>query len=99
MWALPGGHINRNETIEEGIAREVKEETGLTVDGVKFLNIYSNPDRDPMQKITIAYKVDASGDARAGDDAIDYKWYNIHELPEMAADHSNIIKEYLNLRN
>ena len=43
MWGLPTGHMERGETIEEAMVREVHEETGLHVKVVKLIGLYSDP--------------------------------------------------------
>jgi mutator protein MutT len=93
-WALPGGYIDWNETAEEAVAREVKEEVGLTVLSTQLIGVYSSPDRHPQQAINIAFSVTVSGEAKAGDDAREFKWIPIDELPEeLAFDHKKIIHE------
>lgn len=46
QWIVPGGHVEKGETIEECVKREVKEETGLKVDKVKFLTILEGQPED-----------------------------------------------------
>ena len=94
MWALPGGYIEWDETAEEAVIREVREETGLTVTNMYMLTVYSKPERDPDQKITIAYAVEATGEATAGDDASECQWFELDNLPELAFDHKKIIEAY-----
>lgn len=95
-WALPGGHLDLNETAEEGVAREVKEETNLVTTSIKLLGIYSNPQRDPRQIVSAIYIVETKGTPRAGDDAVDFKWFPLNKLPKnLAFDHKKIIKDYL----
>jgi len=51
MWGVPGGFLEYNETLEEGVKREVKEETGLSISIIDKLGIYDNPKRDPRGHI------------------------------------------------
>jgi ADP-ribose pyrophosphatase YjhB (NUDIX family) len=44
-WCLPGGHLESGESVTEGVVREVKEETGLDVEIVRLIGVYSNPHR------------------------------------------------------
>src|SRR5215203_2202919 len=46
-WALPGGFVEVGETLEEAAAREAEEETGLEIEIVRLIGVYSDPDRDP----------------------------------------------------
>ena len=95
-WALPGGHVEFDETVEESVIREVKEETGLTVTSLKLFGVYSNPKRHPKQVVAIAYITNATGDIQAGDDASDFQLFSKNEIPEkLAFDHKEIINDYL----
>jgi 8-oxo-dGTP diphosphatase len=61
-WGIPGGFLNRDETLEECLKREVKEETGLSVSPGKLIGIYDDPKRDPRGRvISIAYTAEIKG--------------------------------------
>ena len=95
-WALPGGYVDWNETMEEAVLREVEEETNLKVTSVKFMKIYSSPQRHPEQLIAAAYIVKTSGAIKAGDDAADIKLYHYDDLPSVLAfDHEAMVADYL----
>ena len=96
LWALPGGHLDWNETLEDAVIREVKEETGLTVTSCKFFKIYSKPVRHPKQLVAVVYYTEVGGAPLAGDDAEDLQFFPLHALPEkLAFDHQQIIDDYL----
>ena len=96
MWALPGGIVEEDETIEQCIVREAKEETGLGIKLENFVGIYSEPSRDPRKIITVVYICGITGgNPKAGSDAEDIKWFDLENLPELAADHKKIIKNLL----
>jgi len=93
-WALPGGFVEYGETVEEAVLREFEEEVGLKARIKKLLGVYSKPDRDPRgQVISIVFLLDAEGDAKAGDDAADARFFPLDNLPPLAFDHDEIIKD------
>ena len=99
MWALPGGHLEINkETLEETATRELREETGILVDGkdLEFFRVYSEPDRDPrghyITHVYIAKKF--RGQLVAGDDAKDTRFFLLDNLPKLAFDHQRILNNY-----
>jgi len=94
-WCLPGGFLEDDEDIEAGARRELKEETGLSVEVLHQLRAFGAPDRDPRQRtITIAHYAVLVGDPPAvegGDDAADARWYEVTNLPQLGFDHPQII--------
>jgi len=95
-WALPGGFVEYGERVEEAIVREFKEETGINVRIKKFFGVFSDPDRDPRgHVISIVFLLESDDEPRAGDDAIDAKFFDLDNLPELAFDHKKIIEEVM----
>ena len=99
-WALPGGFLDENETLEQGAARELMEETGVRVENseLKQLKAYSDPKRDPRTRvISVVFHVAVPSDTDviAGDDAAQAKWYSVDSLPKLAFDHDQIVREWL----
>lgn len=91
-WALPGGYVEWDESVEEAVKREVREEVGLIVTSLKLVGVYSEPSRHPKQVINVAYLVEVTGEVSAGDDAVEYQWCELNSLPEeLAFDHNMII--------
>ena len=99
-WAIPGGHVDFDETLEQSTVREVKEETGLTVTKLTLFGIYSDPGRHPRQTIAVAYIVEVEGVPIAGDDAVELAWFSPKKLPpNMAFDHLVILHNFISSNN
>lgn len=97
-WALPGGFLDEDETLEACAARELMEETGVTCGALRLVGTYSEPDRDPRERtvsVAFATHVVADTEAKAGDDAGEAGWFALDALPDLAFDHDRIIKDAL----
>lgn len=96
-WAFPGGFLNPDESAEEGALRELKEETGIESPYIEQFHTYSDPNRDPRERvITIAYMALVKiQDARGGDDAADARWFPVNNTPKLAFDHDVILRDAL----
>ena len=94
-WAFPGGFLNMDETAGEGALRELKEETGLENAYIEQFNTYSEPGRDPRERvITIAhYALVRIQEVKGGDDAAKAQWFPIDEVPQLAFDHDKILRD------
>lgn len=94
-WAFPGGFLNMDETAGEGALRELKEETGLENAYIEQFNTYSDPGRDPRERvITIAhYALVRIQEVKGGDDAAKAQWFPIDDVPQLAFDHDKILRD------
>lgn len=101
VYALPGGFVDIGETVEAGCRREVREETGLDVDDLRLVGVYSDPSRDPRGHTASAAFLALLPEVEtptAGDDAAAAEWVgNWRETP-LAFDHAQILEEAEKLR-
>src|SRR5262245_57204591 len=96
QWALPGGFVRVNETLEEAARRELVEETGLSRVFLEQLYTFGAVDRDPRERVVSVahsalvnlsdHKVHAATDAR------DAAWFGVHDVPTLAFDHAEILQ-------
>ena len=95
FWALPGGFVMMDETVEECAARELSEETGVSDIFLEQFHVFSEVNRDPRERvISVAFlALVKKSDYRviAGDDASGAEWYRLEDLPELAFDHEEVI--------
>jgi 8-oxo-dGTP diphosphatase len=95
MWALPGGFMEMDETLEETAARELEEETGLRGVSLKQFRTFSQVDRDPRTRvITTVFcgnVLTENSEVRGGDDAEKAGWFPVDDLPLLGFDHRQII--------
>ena len=94
-WALPGGFLRMDESVEECAFRELREETSIEPEMLEQFGVFSAVDRDPRGRvITIAFYALVRKEAvKGGDDAIDARWFGIDSLPPLAFDHNDILQE------
>jgi 8-oxo-dGTP diphosphatase len=95
QWALPGGLVLNDESLEHAVRRELKEETGIDVNYLEQLYTFGQPDRDPRNRVVSVayfglvrpkdYQLSAQTDAEA------VAWFNIKKLPGLAFDHKHIL--------
>jgi 8-oxo-dGTP diphosphatase len=99
-YALPGGFVREDESLEEAAARELEGETGTKDIFLEQLFSFGDPKRDPRGRVvTIAYYALISPDRAqlaAGSDAALAAWYPVAQLPKLAFDHQNILDVALN---
>src|SRR5229473_7334394 len=94
-WALPGGFVRVDETLDEAARRELIEETGLKNVFLEQLYTFGAVDRDPRERVvSVAYYalVKLSDHrAKAATDAANAEWFTISRVPKLAFDHAEIL--------
>jgi len=95
-WALPGGFVRPDESLEETARRELQEETGITQIFWEQLYTFGAVNRDPRDRIvTVAYYALINLDTQiisAATDASEAQWFPVNNLPKLAFDHERIFQ-------
>ncbi len=102
-YAVPGGYMDRDETVQQAVLREVEEETGYAAKIVSLFCIIDNPHRgDDRQNVAFVFIITALKKVRESDhESEEVRWFDLDQLPpkeEMAFDHLdtiNLYKEHL----
>lgn len=94
-WALPGGYVEMEETLETAALRELEEETGVRNVFIEQLYTFGDPGRDPRGRvISVAYYALVNlGEhpVQAASDARKVQWFELEALPPLAFDHRQIL--------
>ncbi|HSP78646.1 MAG TPA: NUDIX domain-containing protein [Myxococcaceae bacterium] len=94
-WALPGGFVHMEESLDEAARRELQEEAGIRPGLLEQLYTFGDPRRDPRGRVvSVAYfalvklsdhRVQAATDAREA------AWFSVWDTPRLAFDHAEIL--------
>ena len=90
QWSIPGGMLELGESIEEGVRRELAEETGIEVRVLELIEVFERVipgegGRTRYHFVTLDYLCEmVSGEARAASDVIDVAWAGEDELEKFA---------------
>lgn len=94
-WAIPGGFVEINESVDVAALRELEEETGVQNVFLEQLYTFGEPKRDPRERvISVAYYSLVHLEkhtVRAASDALNACWFPIHHLPPLAFDHQLVM--------
>ncbi len=99
-WGLPGGHLERGESMLAAAARELKEETGLKAQEISFVNLANNPrgnqeNRHYIQLGFLAEGVAGEPQNLEPDRCEGWQWFDLKELPEpLFRGHAKLIEMY-----
>lgn len=96
QWALPGGFVKMNESLDDAARRELVEETGVKNVYLEQLYTFGEPKRDPRTRvITVSYfaliNMEDAKNLKASTDVSDVKWFSAYNLPKLAFDHKLIL--------
>jgi 8-oxo-dGTP diphosphatase len=95
-WALPGGFVEMDETLDAAARRELEEETGLRIRFLEQLHTCGAVHRHPRGRVvTVAYFALVrltDCDPRAASDARDARWCSVSQPPRLAFDHADILR-------
>jgi 8-oxo-dGTP diphosphatase len=89
-WAIPGGFVREDESLEGSALRELKEETGLSKSSyLEQLYTFGDVNRDPRGRVVSVAYIHLVQEAekiklRASDDAAEAKWFDVNKLPELS---------------
>lgn len=100
-WALPGGFVKDQESLDQAVKRELSEETSVSISYLEQLYTFGDINRDPRARvITVAYLGLVNPNdfsLKAYTDAMSVAWYHIDDkLPDLAFDHNIILEKALN---
>lgn len=100
MWALPGGFIEEFEGLNDAAVRELKEETSIEGVTLQRFNVYDKPNRDPrgrtISMVFMGFAEQSQIHPIAGDDAKNAHYFKLNEIPLLAFDHVDIVKDVIN---
>lgn len=94
-YALPGGFLKEDESVETACARETKEEVNLDITNLRLVGVYSAPDKETRERIvSIAYLAEAdTSKLQAGTDAESAEWVANWREQELAFNHRKVLED------
>ena len=100
QWALPGGLVHDEESLEQAVERELREETGVAINYLEQLYSFGRPDRDPRNRVvSVAYYGLVKPDAfqlTTSNEASEVAWFDVKNIPSLAFDHQEIVAVAIN---
>ena len=103
QWSIPGGLVETGETTREAVVREIREETGLTIEPIELIEVFERILRDTNSRVQYHYVVIdylcriVSGESRPGSDVSEIRWIAFHDLliQEITPETRNVIQKAL----
>ena len=102
MWALPGGPLSHDESLQDAAARNLRETTGLAPSYLEQLYAFGGLHRSPTQRVVsiVYWALVQPTEAALADESENVKWFRADRLGELAFDHNAIVDYALwRLRN
>lgn len=96
-WALPGGFVRVEETLDEAARRELEEETGLRDVFLEQLYTFGSVKRDPRERVVSVayYGLVKPAAVQAATDAVEARWFPVSKVSPLAFDHADIFQAAL----
>jgi len=101
-WCLPGGHIDHNESAENAVIREIKEETGLNINPRFFKYFDEIIPNSNIHSVVLVFEGSGSGIINKQEhEVIDIRWFSISDALnlQLAFTHKEILKAYYEYKN
>ena len=98
QWALPGGFVDKDESLERAALRELEEETGIRRVRLEQFGAFGDPGRDPRgHTVSVGFtaRLKKCPQVIGGDDADEARWYSVMRLPRLAFDHKKLVRAAL----
>jgi len=89
LWAIPGGYVNRGESVHSALVREIREETNLHVEAEHLLGLYSEDDNPVVLAAYVARPI--GGSLEVGEELSEVGLFGCSDLPELAFPHDRLI--------
>jgi 8-oxo-dGTP diphosphatase len=94
-WAIPGGFVDMDESLEDAARRELFEETSIRTGALEQLHTFGDPGRDPRGRvISVVYLAQVAPNSlqpQAADDAAEVAWHSLQRPPKLAFDHAQVL--------